>query len=157
MIRNAKYVHTNLVARDWKSLAEFYQEVFGCEPVPPERDFAGERIDALTGVVEARIQGMHLRMPGYHAYGPTLEIFQYNEVEEKGASSINQPGFAHIAFEVELVEEARDEVLAHGGSALGELVTLTIANGAQVTLIYMRDPEGNIVELQKWSSQEQGA
>jgi predicted enzyme related to lactoylglutathione lyase len=26
----AKYVHTNLVAEDWRGLARFYQEVFGC-------------------------------------------------------------------------------------------------------------------------------
>ena len=33
-----KYVHTNLVAHDWKRLATFYIEVFGCKPKPPERD-----------------------------------------------------------------------------------------------------------------------
>ena len=151
MIKNAKFAHTNLVARDWKRLAEFYEAVFGCVPVSPERDFSGEKVDLLTGEENARIQGMHLRLPGYASGGPTLEIFQYNALKEKGASAINQPGFAHIAFEVDSVEEAQDEVLAHGGSALGELVTLTIANGARVTLIYMRDPEGNIVELQNWN------
>jgi predicted enzyme related to lactoylglutathione lyase len=26
----AKDVHTNLVAEDWRGLARFYQEVFGC-------------------------------------------------------------------------------------------------------------------------------
>jgi len=151
MIKGAKYVHTNLVARDWKRLAQFYQTVFGCEPVPPERDFKGERMGAVTGLSGAQIQGAHLRMPGFGNSGPTLEIFQYHQMEEKDASAINQPGFAHIAFEVDSVEDARDEFNAHGGSPLGELVTLTIEDGKQVTLIYMRDPEGNIVELQRWS------
>ena len=27
-----KYVHTNIVARDWRRLAVFYQDVFGCTP-----------------------------------------------------------------------------------------------------------------------------
>lgn len=151
MIKGATYVHTNLVARDWKRMAAFYQTVFGCEPVPPERDFAGEPLEAVTGLPGARIQGMHLRLPGCGPKGPTLEIFQYQAIEEKGVSAINQPGFAHIAFAVDSVEDARDEVLAHGGSALGDVVALTIADGKQVTLIYMRDPEGNIVELQRWT------
>jgi len=30
-----KYTHTNLVARDWRRLADFYIKVFGCTPVPP--------------------------------------------------------------------------------------------------------------------------
>ena len=33
MIKGARYGHTNLVANDWRALAKFYQEVFGCVPV----------------------------------------------------------------------------------------------------------------------------
>jgi predicted enzyme related to lactoylglutathione lyase len=39
MIAGAKYGHTNLIAKDWKALARFYEEQLGCTPVPPERDF----------------------------------------------------------------------------------------------------------------------
>jgi predicted enzyme related to lactoylglutathione lyase len=39
---HARYVHTNLIAQDWQALANFYQQVFGCFPLPPERDFKGE-------------------------------------------------------------------------------------------------------------------
>ena len=42
---NARYVHTNLIAEDWKKLAGFYEEVFGCKIVPPERDFKGKEIE----------------------------------------------------------------------------------------------------------------
>ena len=38
----AKYVHTNLIAQDWRALASFYQEAFGCVPVPPEPYFNAE-------------------------------------------------------------------------------------------------------------------
>jgi len=37
----SKYKHTNIVAADWRKLAGFYQQVFGCEPVPPERAATG--------------------------------------------------------------------------------------------------------------------
>ena len=47
---SAKYVHTNLIARDWRKLADFYVSVFGCEPVPPERDYSGADLERGTGV-----------------------------------------------------------------------------------------------------------
>ena len=28
---NIKYVHTNIISRDWRRLAQFYEDVFGCE------------------------------------------------------------------------------------------------------------------------------
>jgi len=59
----AKYVHTNLIAGDWCRLATFYQQVFGCIPVPPERDLKGEKLEAGTGIPGAHLRGIHLRLP----------------------------------------------------------------------------------------------
>lgn len=144
----ARYLHTNLIARDWKRLAGFYEELFGCTPVLPERDLSGEQIDAGTGIPGAHIRGVHLRLPGYGENGPTIEIFSYNKLEERGASAVNTPGFAHIAFAVDDVAVAREAVLQAGGRAVGEIVTTQIATGARITWCYVTDPEGNIVELQ---------
>ncbi len=151
MIANAKYAHTNLVARDWRSLVRFYQDVFGCVPVPPERDYSGRDLEAGTGVPRARIQGIHLRLPGHGPEGPTLEVFQYSELASETRPAVNRPGFAHVAFSVVNVPEARAEVLSHGGSPVGDVVTLAIATGSTVTWCYVSDPEGNVIELQSWS------
>src|SRR5512143_2098292 len=150
MALNAKFVHTNLVAREWRSLAAFYRDIFGCTPVPPERDFAGPILEAATGLAGGHLRGMHLRLPGHGDAGPTLEIFQYEPAEAPAPTAINRPGFAHIAFSVDDVAAARAAVLAAGGRAVGEIVTRAIASGARVTFCYMTDPEGNILELQSW-------
>ena len=152
MIIGAKYVHTNLIARDWQALSSFYQQLFGCVPVLPERDFQGEKLEAGTGVPGAHLRGMHLRLPGHGGNGPTLEIFNYNILEEREKTAVNRPGFGHIAFSVEDVAAAQKAVLAAGGRALGEIVTLQVATGAKVTWCYVSDPEGNIVELQAWQA-----
>jgi predicted enzyme related to lactoylglutathione lyase len=152
MTINARYVHTNLIARDWRALARFYQEVLGCVPVPPERDLSGPDMDAGTGIPGAHLRGMHLRLPGRGADGPTLEVFTYDGLLERPATAVNRPGFGHIAFSVEDVAGARDEVLAAGGKPVGEVVTVTLSSGAQVTWCYVTDPEGNIIELQSWAS-----
>ena len=149
MIESAKYVHTNLVARDWRTLARFYQEVFGCVLDPPERSYSGPDLAAGTGLPGARLEGVHLRLPGCGREGPTLEIFQYGESAE-GAVAVNRPGFAHIAFAVSDVQGARAQVLEHGGAPVGEVVTSTRSDGAEVVWCYVADPEGNVLELQNY-------
>jgi hypothetical protein len=57
---------------------------------------------------------------------------------------------AHIAFAVDDVEAARAAVLEAGGGVVGEVVTLDVAQAGKVTFVYVTDPEGNIIELQKW-------
>jgi predicted enzyme related to lactoylglutathione lyase len=148
---NARYGHTNLVARDWRTLARFYEELFGCEPVPPERNYRGPDLEAGTAVPGAALQGVHLRLPGHGPNGPTLEIYQYQPELDGLPPVVNRPGFGHIAFAVDDVPQARDAVLAGGGQGVGEVVTLQTSDGRRVTWCYVTDPEGNIVELQAWS------
>ena len=145
-----KYRHTNIVAKDWRKVAEFYKQVLDCKPIPPERYAIGQWVEKCTSVPGAEVRGIHLRLPGYGDDGPTLEIFQYNKAEERVETAINRPGLAHLAFEVDDVETTKDEVLAAGGRCVGELITTEIAGAGTITLIYMTDPEGNIIELQKW-------
>jgi predicted enzyme related to lactoylglutathione lyase len=151
MTVNARYVHTNLIARDWKRLAQFYERVFGCTPVPPERELVGQWLEDGTGVPGAEIRGIHLRLPGYGDGGPTLELFQYNRQEQRPETAINRPGFAHIAFAVDDVEAAKEAVLAAGGGTVGQVVSLEVSGAGTVTFVYLTDPEGNILELQHWS------
>ncbi len=148
----AKYAHTNLIARDWRKLAQFYEKVLGCIPLPPERDYGGPNLEAATALPGAILRGMHLQLPGYGKGGPTLEIFEYLPGETSQKPQINRPGFAHIAFAVEDVKTARDEFLTAGGSRYGDLTIFETSKGEQVEMIYLRDPEGNIVELQRWGT-----
>ena len=148
MIDDAAYGHTNLIAGDWRSLARFYETLFGCVPVPPERDFRGTDLERGTGIEGSHLTGAHLRLPGHGDRGPTLEIFSYNILAERPATAVNRPGFGHIAFSVADVEAARAAVIAAGGRPVGEVVTMTNAAGQKLTWVYVTDPEGNVIELQ---------
>lgn len=150
MTLDATFVHINLAAEDWRRLASFYQRVFGCVPVPPERHYRGEALERLTGVPTVRLDGVHLRLPNTGPDGPTLEIFEYDPVVERMPTTVNRPGYRHLAFAVTDVSHARAEVLDHGGRPLGGMETFTLSTGAQVTTAYVTDPEGNIIELQSW-------
>jgi glyoxylase I family protein len=93
---------------------------------------------------------LRLPAPGLNGPGPTLEIFQYEPAAERLPTLVHRPGLAHIAFQVDDVEKTRAEVLAAGGRDLGEVVTAELAGAGTATLVYMTDPEGNVVELQLW-------
>jgi predicted enzyme related to lactoylglutathione lyase len=147
-----RFVHTNLVARDWRNLARFYETVFNCVPVPPERNLRGQPLDDATGLKSAHITGIHLRLPGYGENGPTLEIFEYDRELDGLESAANRPGFAHIAFAVADVHTVRDKVIAAGGGELGKLVTHEVAGVGWITFAYLKDPEGNLIEVQSVSS-----
>jgi len=146
----AKYKHTNIIARDWRSLAKFYQEVFGCEFVPPERDLQGEWLARGTGVSNAHFTGGHLRLPGHGEGGPTLEIYQYMENKPKPPTAANREGIMHLAFEVDDIDRATADVLNHGGTKVGDITSLEVKGVGILTFVYLADPEGNIIELQTW-------
>jgi predicted enzyme related to lactoylglutathione lyase len=146
-----RFAHTNLVAHDWQRLARFYALVFECEPLEPERDLRGDWLDRGTRVRGAHLRGRHLRLPGHGAHGPTLEIFQYDEMLPQDLPTANRAGFGHIAFQVDDVEAKLREVVAAGGSTHGEIVESDIAGAGRLTFTYARDPEGNLIELQAWS------
>jgi len=147
----AKYVHTNLTSPDWRRLAKFYAEVFGCVPKLPERDLSGDWLERLTALPRAHLTGVHLSLPGFGPEGPTLEIFGYDQMVGHATPVVNEPGFGHLAFSVDDVEAALQEVLRAGGGAVGETVTTEVPGVGTLNVVYARDPDGNILELQHWS------
>ena len=145
-----RYRHTNIVAKDWDALAQFYEDVFGCVRMPPARHHVGAWLEAGTGVPNADLRGVHLKLPGCGEDGPTLEIFQYTENLPKPASAANREGLAHLAFEVEDVEAALALILEHGGQAMGDVIVHDVATVGRLIFAYATDPEGNIIEMQRW-------
>ena len=146
-----RYVHTNIISEDWQKLARFYQVVFGCVPLSPARDESGPWLERGTGVREAHLRGIHLRLPGHGDEGPTLEIFSYDEMAQKLPAAANRKGLSHLAFHVDDVHVVRQQVLAHGGADLGQIATAEIAGVGALVFVYMTDPEGNVIEIQNLS------
>ncbi len=151
MTVRARYVHTNLVVRDWEKLVGFYRRVFGCTPATPEQELSGPWVEGITGVAKARIRVVHLRLPGHGEDGPTLEVIRYDAPETGQPTVASRPGFGHIAFAADDVEAAPDAVMAAGGGAVGEVVSVDVPGRGRLTEAYVTDPEGNIIELQRWS------
>ncbi|MFY0592340.1 VOC family protein [Roseivirga sp.] len=145
-----RYAHTNIVSKDWEALAEFYVRTFDCTIIPPIRNQSGKWLTKGTGVKNAKLKGAHLLLPGHGENGPTLEIYQYEEILNLESITPNTRGFSHIAFEVDSVETVLNKLMQNGGSAYGEITTREVLGVGTITFIYAKDPEGNLIELQSW-------
>ena len=145
-----RFAHTNIVAKDWKHLSEFYIKVFGCVKKLPERSLSGDWLDQATGLRNARLAGIHLLLPGHGTSGPTLEIFTYEDMCESDFAMANSTGYSHIAFEVEDIESTLKFALNNGAELLGRVTEKSIENVGTIKFVYFRDPEGNIIEIQSW-------
>jgi predicted enzyme related to lactoylglutathione lyase len=145
-----KYVHTNIVANNWKKLADFYIKVFDCKVVPPIRHYKGKDLEDAVKIKSVELNGVHLKLLGYNKSGPTLEIFSYIPSLTKQNRKVNTPGITHIAFDVGDVHKMQEKVIENGGEKVGKIITLKRSDGKKVTWCYVKDPEGNMIELQKW-------
>jgi catechol 2,3-dioxygenase-like lactoylglutathione lyase family enzyme len=146
-----RYAHTNIAARNWRALADFYIQVFGCSLKPPQRNLSGDWLDRATGLNNAQLEGIHLVLPGYAENAPTLEIFTYTDMHTREPLMANHTGFTHIAFEVEDVDTTYAKALSLGAMELGRPTEKTIKDVGVLKFVYLRDPEGNIIEIQSWN------
>jgi predicted enzyme related to lactoylglutathione lyase len=145
-----RFAHTNIAAKNWKLLSEFYVKIFGCKIKPPERKLSGSWLDRAIGLQNAALEGVHLLLPGHGNDGPTLEIFSYKDMYESEPIMANCVGLTHIAFEVHDVDQILDKAIKNGGQILGKVTEKTIDGIGVLNFVYFRDPEGNIVEIQSW-------
>jgi catechol 2,3-dioxygenase-like lactoylglutathione lyase family enzyme len=145
-----RFTHTNIIAKDWQRLANFYINIFKCKVKPPERNLSGDWLDQGTGLKNARLAGVHLLLPGHGKYGPTLEIFTYKDTHNCYSLMPNETGLRHIAFEVDDVEATLNTALSNDAKILGRITEKKIENIGILKFVYFRDPEGNIIEIQSW-------
>ena len=148
-----KYRHTNIIAKDWESLCDFYRKVFGCVDAPPKRKQSGDWLAKGTNTPGAALEGMHLFLPGLKGMiiARLWKIFSYQQMKDKHPAASNRQGFGHIAFEVEDVSVLLQKALQHGGKKFGEVITREIPGVGVLNFTYILDPEDNIIELQSWS------
>ncbi|MEM8895067.1 MAG: VOC family protein, partial [Bacteroidota bacterium] len=147
-VMTIRYAHTNIVSANWKALVDFYVKTFQCKVVPPIRNQSGDWLEKGTGVRGAKLEGAHLLLPGHGEKGPTLEIYQYAHVDHHPPIDPNTKGFGHIAFEVDDVADVLSRLKHNGGSSNGEVVVRQVEGAGEITFVYARDPEGNLIELQ---------
>lgn len=140
-----KLKHISLTARNMDRLTRFYRAVFGCEvrrPLTPLKGAAFAKGNGLPGV---EIRSVWLSLPGSDTF---LELLDYSETTPRTPPRVNEPGWGHLSFAVPDIHQTCAQIIEHGGAWQGEITNLG-TDTAPFLAVYMRDPEGNILELEQ--------
>lgn len=138
--------HVSLTARDALALATFYRGVFGYVDRRAPKRLTGEAVSHGNGLPHSNILSVWLELPGDD--GPFLEIMEYDPLVERAMPAVNKPGFGHVAFEVPDLHTTLEALLKLGGTMQGKVTNLRSAE-APILIVYVRDPEGNILEIEQ--------
>jgi len=141
-----KLLHICLVARDAEALAAFYQTVFACKIKRDVKVIPAELVERGTEVKNSDATSIWLSFSDCNR--PFLEVLQFDTQHESKLTAVNTPGFGHLSFQVDDIGSALESILANGGSQIGELTTLK-AREADIKIMFVRDPEGNVLELEQ--------
>ncbi|ARS88729.1 VOC family protein [Natrarchaeobaculum aegyptiacum] len=129
--------HVGLTVSDLETTVAFYRDVLGLE-VLDRFEVSGQAFETVT-----ELEGSSGRFVHLDAGDVRLELVEY---EPAGAaledSDLNQPGAAHVGLAVDDLESVYAG-LPEDVETLSD--PQTTASGT--TLCFLRDPEGNLVEL----------
>lgn len=112
-----------------------------------------EAVSRGNGLPDNDIYSIWLNSPASNE--PFLEIIEYTTITNRSLPAVNDPGYGHLAFEVRDVHLTIEKVLRFGGGLQGEVTNFGTEERPHL-IVYVRDNEGNILELEQTSIASSG-
>ena len=129
--------HYGLTVSDLDRAVAFYRDVLGLDLLA-EFEVGGDAFAEAVAVPDANASFAHL-----DAGGCRLELVAYDpEGEPSEPTDVNRPGATHLALAVDDVDARYDALPSHVETLSGPRTT---ESGTRIC--FVRDPEGNLVEL----------
>ena len=136
-----RFEHLGVVVEDLDAAADFFSTL-GLEQ-EGRTTVEGEVVDRINGLDGVRAEVVMLRTPDG---GFVLELAKYHshpDTEGVQVPPANRLGYRHLLFEVSDVNEMVETLAEKGFGLVGEVQDY----GDSYRLVYVRGPEGLIVEL----------
>ena len=129
--------HTGVTVTDLDKTIEFYTQILDCT-VESRFSVSGEALGTAVGS-----EGVSGTFAHLDSGGTRIEFVEYEPADERHEQmSLTRPGAMHLAFSIDDVDAFVDE-LPEGIEPLSE--PQTTESGTH--LVFVRDPDGNLVEL----------
>jgi catechol 2,3-dioxygenase-like lactoylglutathione lyase family enzyme len=136
--------HTGITVSNLDRSLAFWRDVLGFE-ISHRTHQTGELASEITGVPGAELSLAVVKAPGHK-----IELLEYHAPKSRKQTHDRQPcdvGSAHIALIVDDLDAALDKISASGWRADGSAQTLATGPNAGKRVVYVRDPDGNTIEL----------
>jgi catechol 2,3-dioxygenase-like lactoylglutathione lyase family enzyme len=143
--------HPAIVVQDLERSTKFYCEAFGFKVFSDANEGWCDNlfIDTAIGLKNSKAVGRMLS--GHNCY---LELFQFSHpssvAPNPAALCAADLGLRHLCFYTDDVEKEYSRAIALGASTLGRP-----QKSSGIAAVYIRDPEGNIIELAEFPSQSE--
>ncbi|PYV87958.1 MAG: hypothetical protein DMG05_16530 [Acidobacteria bacterium] len=139
-----RFEHMSFTVASLDRAVQFWTEGLGFK-VASVSERTGDWQARVTGVPGAQLKVAHL-----FGYGHHMEFIEY--LQAAGNSVALQPnmaGVAHVCLEVEDIEKTIKTLATLGAAPQGELIEVDSGPFKGCRAIYMRDPNGVIIELEE--------
>jgi catechol 2,3-dioxygenase-like lactoylglutathione lyase family enzyme len=133
------FAHTAIVSPDMPRLLAFYAMLTGQEATRQGAFGPDPKFDRVAGIADVRFDGGWLRLSNAE-----LEFWQYHQPQTTPAArrALNAPGWNHVCFESDDLDADYQRLLAQGMELHG-----TPQDVGSATVLFGRDPDGNVFEL----------
>ena len=136
--------HTGITVSNLERSLAFWRDVLGFE-FSHRAHQTGEMASEITGVPGAELSLAVVKAPGHK-----IEMLEYHAPADRKVTSTSRPcdvGSVHIALIVDNLDAVLQKIAASGWKAHGKPQALTVGPNAGKRVIYVRDPDGNTIEL----------
>ena len=136
--------HTGYTVSDLDRSVAFYRDLLGCEVIA-QQEKQGGYLAAIVGYPDAHVRMAHLRLPGGEH---VVELFQY--LAPTGAAPDVQPknvGASHLCFITSDLHADYERLAVSGASFVSPPVEVDTGINTGGYALYLRDPDGIVVEL----------
>jgi glyoxylase I family protein len=136
----ASWHHVAISVRDMERTLKFYRDLLGFEVDWERERYSGEPLARVVGLPGAAARVVMLK-----GYGARIELFKYitPEGEESGPKRMCDFGLTHFALTVKKIHDIYDRL--SGAGVHFNCPPENLRPGVWAT--YMKDPEGNTIEL----------
>jgi glyoxylase I family protein len=153
MIKINKFRHVAIIVKDLDKMVDFYTKVMGFN-VKRMIEIESEDFRKGISIPNAKAKVAHLTHPDL---AMELELFEFynNQNDNPNPDISNMPGYRHIAFIVEDLEQCYKTLKDNNIEFFSEPITVKEpASVAGFKFVYFKDPEGNIIELNQLPESE---
>jgi glyoxylase I family protein len=138
--------HSVLLVTDFNRSVEFYCDVLGFELVSKDDDRRGPFLDQMFA-----LDGVVIKLALVRGGGEIIELIEPVSPPELVVTDASSASFgiARLGFEVDEIEQMVEQLTARGVQFLSDVVDMTVGHYAGGKVVFFKDPDGILLELQQ--------